>query len=70
MGINFNLSGKTAIVTGGGKGIGRVIALGLAKAGANVVVCSRTKAEIDAVAEEIRKQGGRALSVVTDIMIN
>ena len=67
---DFNFSGKTAIVTGGGRGIGRVIALGLAKAGANVVVCSRTKAEIDAVAEELRKSGGKALPVVTDIMVN
>ena len=37
----FDLSGKTAIVTGGGKGIGRQMAQGLAEAGANVVLCAR-----------------------------
>ena len=37
----FDLSGKTAIVTGGGKGVGRQLAEGLAEAGANIVVCAR-----------------------------
>jgi NAD(P)-dependent dehydrogenase (short-subunit alcohol dehydrogenase family) len=70
MGNIFNFSGKTAIVTGSGRGIGRVIALGLADAGASVVLCSRSAAEIDAVADEIRKQGGKALTVVTDLTVN
>lgn len=66
----FDLSGKTAIVTGAGRGIGRVIAMGLAESGANVVLCSRTKTEIDAVAEEIHAKGGKALSVVTDLTVH
>ncbi len=66
----FNFAGKTAIVTGAGRGIGRVIALGLAQAGANVVLCSRTKAEIDAVAAEISEKGGKALAVVTDLTVH
>ncbi|MCK7513125.1 MAG: SDR family NAD(P)-dependent oxidoreductase [Desulfobacterales bacterium] len=70
MGNVFDFSGKTAIVTGAGRGIGRVIALGLAEAGANVVLCSRTEAEIDGVADEIRKKGGKALSVVTDLTVH
>ena len=41
----FGLSGKTAIVTGGGRGIGQVVACGLAKAGAEVVIISRSGAE-------------------------
>jgi len=69
-GNQFNLSGKVAIVTGGGRGIGRAIALGLAEAGASVTVASRTQNEIEAVAEEIRKLGGKALAVVTDLTIN
>lgn len=70
MGNVFDFSGKTAIVTGAGRGIGRVIALGFAEAGANVVLCSRTKAEIDGVADEIRKKGGRTLSVATDLTVH
>lgn len=66
----FDFAGKTAIVTGAGRGIGRVIALGLAQAGANVVLCSRTKAEIDAVAAEISQQGGKALAVAADLTIH
>ena len=66
----FDLSGKTAIVTGAGRGIGRVIAIGLAESGANVVLCSRTQAEIDAVADEIRNKGGKALSIATDLTVH
>ncbi len=69
-GIQFDLSGKVGIVTGGGRGIGRAISLGLARAGASVTVASRTQNEIEAVAGEIRGPGGKALSVVTDLTIN
>lgn len=47
-----------------------MIALGLAKAGASVVLCDLASSEIDAVADEIRKQGGKALPVVTDLTVN
>jgi len=63
----FNLAGKVAIVTGAGKGIGRAIALGLAQAGADVVVAARTTADIDEVAAEIEGTGGKALAVPTDV---
>jgi len=68
--VKFDLTGKVAIVTGGGKGIGRAIALGLAGAGAAVTVAARTQGEIDAVAAEIRGMGGKALAVVTDLTVN
>ncbi len=63
----FDLSGKVAIVTGGGRGIGKAIAIGLAEHGADVVICSRTKSQLEKVAEEIQKIGKRALPVTVDL---
>ena len=62
----FKLDGEVAVVTGAGKGIGRAIAIGLAEAGADVALASRTQADLDAVAAEIRKLGRRALPLATD----
>ncbi len=61
------LLGKIAVVTGAGRGIGRSIALSLARAGADIAICSRTSAEIDAVASEIRALGRRALPLPVDV---
>jgi NAD(P)-dependent dehydrogenase (short-subunit alcohol dehydrogenase family) len=62
----FDLTGKVAIVTGGGRGLGRVIALGLAEHGADVVVVSRTAAQVDTVAGEITALGRKALALQVD----
>ena len=62
------LDGRVAWVTGGGRGIGRAIALGMAAEGADVAVSARSKGELDAVAAEIRALGRRALAVVADAM--
>jgi NAD(P)-dependent dehydrogenase (short-subunit alcohol dehydrogenase family) len=67
MEATFDLKGKVAIVTGGGRGIGRAIALGLAGAGASVVIAGRTAEQLDSVAEEIAALGGQSLTVVTDL---
>jgi NAD(P)-dependent dehydrogenase (short-subunit alcohol dehydrogenase family) len=69
MEATFDLTGKVAIVTGGGRGIGRAIALGLAGAGASVVIAGRTAEQLDTVAKEIDALGGRALPVVTDLTV-
>lgn len=62
----FNLNGKVAVVTGGSRGFGKAIAMGLADAGADVVIASRTQADLDKLAEEIKAKGRRALAVATD----
>jgi len=69
MEATFDLTGKVAIVTGGGRGIGRAIALGLAAAGASVVIAGRTAEQLDTVAKEIIALGGRSLPVVTDLTV-
>jgi len=66
----FDLKGKAAIVTGGGKGIGRAVAIELAASGASVAVAARTKQEIDSVAEEINKTGGKAIAVQVDLTVS
>lgn len=63
----FDLAGRTAIVTGGGKGIGRQMAQGLAEAGANVVVCARQAERCEAAAAELERQGVRALGLRCDV---
>ena len=61
------LNGKVAIVTGGGRNIGRAIAYRLHEEGCNVVVCARTQEEIDHTAGVIQEQGGRAFAVACDV---
>jgi 3-oxoacyl-[acyl-carrier protein] reductase len=61
------LSGKVALVTGGGRGIGAAIARGFAAAGARVWVAARTAAEIEKVTEAIRRGGGDATAVACDV---
>ncbi|MEO1061409.1 MAG: SDR family oxidoreductase [Actinomycetota bacterium] len=63
----FDLSGRVAIVTGGGQGIGEGIAKNLSKAGAAVVVAARSTDRIGRVASEINEAGGQALAVTTDV---
>src|SRR5712691_8214469 len=63
----MELAEKVAIVTGGGYGIGREIALACSKAGANVVLAARTQKPLDETRDAIEKIGGRVLVVPTDI---
>jgi NAD(P)-dependent dehydrogenase (short-subunit alcohol dehydrogenase family) len=62
---SFDLSGRVAIVTGGSRGIGRAIALGLASYGADVVVASRKQDDLDVVADEVRALGRKAVATAT-----
>ena len=63
----FDLGGKRALVTGGGRGIGRACALALARAGAEVVVASRTEEQLEEVVEAIAARGGKARGRRCDI---
>ncbi|MES1040007.1 SDR family NAD(P)-dependent oxidoreductase [Peribacillus simplex] len=62
----FDLSGKSALVTGGGRGIGKSIALALAEAGANVAITSRTESELKETAETIRGFSRKAYYAAVD----
>jgi NAD(P)-dependent dehydrogenase (short-subunit alcohol dehydrogenase family) len=63
----FDLTGRTAVVVGGTSGIGRVLALGLADAGADVVVTARRDALVDEVAKEVERRGRKTLRMTSDV---
>lgn len=63
----FSLAGRVAVVTGASEGIGEALALGLAEAGAEVVICSRREAKLKEVRAEIEKAGGKAEIFVLDV---
>jgi len=63
----FDLKGKVAVVTGGGRGIGKFMAVGLAEAGANVVIASRKLENLEKEVQELEKLGVKALAVKCDL---
>ena len=65
--VDFSLAGKTAIVTGGSRGIGRAIAIGLAEAGANVVIGARKPESLTEAVEAVNATGAKGLGIVTNV---
>lgn len=64
----MNLSGKSAVVTGGGRGIGEAIAIALAREGVRVVLAARTMPELERVAQKIRGAGSTAVAAQADVV--
>ena len=64
---NYNLKNKTAVVTGAGKGLGRACAIALAEAGADLVIISRTKKDLETVSKLIKKLKVKCRSYVCDV---
>lgn len=62
-----DLKNKNALITGAGKGIGKAIAIALAKEGVNVILVARTQSEIDEVAKEINVLGVKSLAITADV---
>ena len=65
---NYNLKNKTAVVTGAGKGLGRACAIALAEAGANLIIISRTKKDLDEVCKKIKKYKSKCKPYVLSLI--
>ena len=65
----FDLTGRVAIVTGGSDGIGKGVALGLAQAGADIIVVARTQSKIDAAVKEIQALGRKSVGISVDVSV-
>ncbi len=67
--MDLGIKGRTALVTGGSRGLGRQAALALAGEGVNVAICGRTKETLDLAVEEVRSLGVSSLGVVADVSV-
>ena len=62
-----DLKNKNALITGAGKGIGKAVAIALAKEGVNVILMARTQSDLDEVAKEVKALGVKSLTLIADV---
>ena len=63
----MDLTGRVAVITGGGRGIGREIALAMAECGADIALAARTEEELESVKQEVIEKGKRCIALRTDV---
>ena len=66
--MDLNLHGKTALITGGSRGLGKQCAISLAQEGVNIAICGRTLETLNDTVEQLKRHDVKAIGIVADVM--